>query len=317
MIKDKSAKMFFLLYLVMIVTSFKSAKCESIFFVSDKDGCNAIYYMEDKVNVIKIFTLPKEFECKRIISLKLSPDGRYIAFSLDGGELFIIASNGTNHMALGRGHSPSWSPSGSQIVFVDNGNIYIMDIRTLAIKKLADNGLSPDWSPDGKFIAFIRDKKNIILLKPDGSDQQTIFEAELTLVKQLARISWSPDSENLALITDGRRRICVVRSDGKDLRFLYPDPDGQILVMTVGVDYPCWSNDGSKIMFMKTKSENQNDWDIWIMNHDGTEQQKVVCSSAYEGNPVFDNIRYNVQLIKSKKIEKWSMIKRKCLDHEL
>lgn len=60
------------------------------------------------------------------------------------------------------GHSPSWSPHGTQLAFVrsvdDHEEVYLVRRDGSRLRRLTyRGGYSPSWSPDGKWIAFIRD----------------------------------------------------------------------------------------------------------------------------------------------------------------
>jgi hypothetical protein len=82
-------------------------------------------------------------------------DGR-IAFNR-GGDIYTAELNGTGlkRLTTNRGGNgwPNWSPDGSRIAWVHNGQVWLMNADGSGKKKFAV-GTSPSWSPDGRTIAF-------------------------------------------------------------------------------------------------------------------------------------------------------------------
>lgn len=87
-----------------------------------------------------------------------SPDGTKIAFLRDdtGFKLYVMKADGTevtNLMTgfdnLGVSWTPSWSTDGSQLVFADSGEIYIINSDATGLVKVTTGALasSPMWSP--------------------------------------------------------------------------------------------------------------------------------------------------------------------------
>ena len=48
--------------------------------------------------------------------------------------------------------------------------------------------------------------------------------------------------------------------------------------------YPVWSHDGQNIAFISTRSGN---WDIWMMNNDGTDQQQMTTHPSFDAAPAW------------------------------
>jgi eukaryotic-like serine/threonine-protein kinase len=102
---------------------------------------------------------------------------------------------------------PSFSPDGSKIAFVwngdkeDNDDIYVLQIGSTGTPvPLTTNPLpevGPAWSPDDRWIAFLRRQQGtvaIVLVPPIGGTERTL--AELTGLS--SRLSWTPDGRWLA-----------------------------------------------------------------------------------------------------------------------
>jgi len=108
--------------------------------------------------------------------------------------------------------SLSWSPDSRRIVLSNSWHpvtgaetdfsIYILDVATGAISKLAD-GLAASWAPSGKWIAFVEsaggtryNKYHLKLIRPDGTDSRVIMKFESDVIPRLKPV-WSPDSQSL------------------------------------------------------------------------------------------------------------------------
>lgn len=101
----------------------------------------------------------------------VSPDGRYIAYNGLYTGLYIAPLDGSGPpIFLGEGHSPSWLPDGSGIVYnvsIDDGHqllasdLYLATVDGTSISNLTQTPdqieLHPSVSPDGQWIAYEAD----------------------------------------------------------------------------------------------------------------------------------------------------------------
>ncbi len=70
---------------------------------------------------------------------------------------------------------------------------------------------------------------------------------------------------------------------------IQPDGSGQTKLSS-GYDYsPSWSADGEKVVFVGSSGEGEGDFsqDIYVMNADGSNVQRVTSTRAYEESPTF------------------------------
>jgi TolB protein len=86
-----------------------------------------------------------------------SPDGRWIVFTSNNSEIYVMNANGsdqmrlTSHPAGATDKRPAWSSDGQQIVFASDRdrigafNIYLMNTDDSGLRRLAE-GYYPDWS---------------------------------------------------------------------------------------------------------------------------------------------------------------------------
>lgn len=139
-------------------------------------------------------------------SMAWSPDGEYIAYTLDD-ELYYIHVDSNNGQKLSA-HvwlpSISWSPDSSLIAFAyrepatDRRNLAVIELETGEMRQLTNNtGLTsnPTWSPDGEWIAFssnfenVNSRTQIYKITPQGTDLQRLTNIECGA----GMPSWSPN----------------------------------------------------------------------------------------------------------------------------
>jgi len=98
----------------------------------------------------------------------VSPDGRYIAYNGLYTGLYIAPLDGSGPpIYLGEGHSPSWLPDGSGIVYnvsIDDGHqllasdLYLASVDGQTISNLTQTQdqieINPSVSPDGRWVAY-------------------------------------------------------------------------------------------------------------------------------------------------------------------
>jgi Tol biopolymer transport system component len=75
--------------------------------------------------------------------------------------------------------SPIYSPAGSRIIFISNGNIFSINGHGADLKQLTykHQDSEASWSPDGQKIIFTRKlngKSDVWMMNADGSDQQQL-----------------------------------------------------------------------------------------------------------------------------------------------
>jgi dipeptidyl aminopeptidase/acylaminoacyl peptidase len=127
-------------------------------------------------------------------SPKISPKG-VLAYVRDG-QIWIAPLDGSDKpkqvVVRGQNHSQSWSPDGSQLVFVstrgDHGFIGIYDLASKTVSFLApsvDSDDDPVWSLDGNLVAFVRrpaeprDTPQGFFIQPDRLHPWAIWIADV------------------------------------------------------------------------------------------------------------------------------------------
>ena len=197
-----------------------------------------------------------------------SPDRTEIAFcsfsKRHQAGIYIINTDGirqfrvflTNEARNTINH-PSWSPDGEKIVFGTFQGIVVMNRDGSNPTNITNRrGETPDWSPDGSKIVFASSfdgNYNLFTVGPEGGEWTRVTVHP----DNDKNPDWSPDGRSITFSSqrDDQWGIYSIGSDGQNEVLLSP-PEMD------GFD-PSWSPDGNKIAF-------QSEWDIFIMNADGT-----------------------------------------------
>lgn len=99
-----------------------------------------------------------------------------------------------------------------------NFELYLFDAQSDEVLNLTNRSLfndtNPVWSPDEQHILFrsLTDSgQYLVMMNPDGSDQQTLFHIQEGLFNQA---NWSPDGKQVSYVLNqsGRKRLCIFRT---------------------------------------------------------------------------------------------------------
>jgi Tol biopolymer transport system component len=181
-----------------------------------------------------------------------SPNGRMIAFARDPDRIMVVNLNGTELMEfgteLGRVNLTDWSPSGDRILLDSGGNIHELDIRSNVTRMLAGEPVD-QWgavySPDGGTVYYISyeaagRRSEIWSMSSDGGDHRQLTFNDLTE----RFVSVSPNGKRVAFTLSEADltgdRVCVMNTDGSDVRFFTDRTNDVYLVR--------WLPDGKAIL---------------------------------------------------------------------
>jgi dipeptidyl aminopeptidase/acylaminoacyl peptidase len=119
-----------------------------------------------------LFSVAKYLDYEQAGDAQISPDGSQIVYTRRqvnkledrwDASLWIVAADGSRHRFLTKGASPRWSPDGTRIAFLNDGEpsgtqLYVryMDAEgaTSQVTRVNDPISDLSWSPDGKSLSF-------------------------------------------------------------------------------------------------------------------------------------------------------------------
>lgn len=229
-------------------------------------------------------TIDDSFTLKRVGSPQISPDGKWLAYTVrstdlkkDKGEtrIWMIPTAGGEAIPMtakgSSAGSPKWSPDGKYLSFTASRNdkksqVWTLDRRGGEAQQLTNvkQGVSGyEWSPDGKrLVLIIKDPK-------PGDDAKDEKEKKKPKPWVIDRLQFKRD--NVGYL-DRRRNHLYVFTPG----------DSTPVQITSG-DYddssPVWSPDGKSIAFVsnRTKEPDANsNSDIWIVSADNPDKGKTL-----------------------------------------
>jgi Tol biopolymer transport system component len=236
-----------------------------------------------------------------------SPDGRRIAFDTatngrNGSvtvSVYVMNANGSGKRRVASweqeyirawGESLAWSPDGTRLAIARQGSLYVLALKTGAMRRLtapaSGADLDPAWSPDGSRIAFAHAPGcgSICPLQPyivnvggRGLRRLSALYGELTCGGPL----WSPDGRAIAFCASKwgvhalNKAIYAMDPDGSHLRMLVPAPPTGANQQQALAG---WSPDGRHILYFTfpwNSSKGPQATALWMMNANGTGRRRL------------------------------------------
>jgi len=232
----------------------------------------------------------------------ISTNGRYVVFaSLRTGnrEIFVLDLQDGSLLNVsqspGDDNWPRWAPNGKEIAFHSNRdgnyNIYVVNADGSGLRRVTSSTLLdqwPDWSPNGKRIAFRRGF-DVYAIDADGEEQNPVQLTNLpTMINQMP--AWSPNGQRIAFMSlrEGYCAVFLMSVDGDT-------PENPAVNLTPkGLGdansawcsrAPSWSRNGQRIYFQSMRPSTGGDVELFVMNADGTEVQRLTTSPGEDGGP--------------------------------
>jgi Tol biopolymer transport system component len=222
----------------------------------------------------------------------ISPDGRYIAYTLDHGGLQSIhlmqvdtsSSVGIRAPAEVDYGWPIFSPDGSNLYYTVRGEnqigvLYRSDVLGGVPHKVLTGVDSPiTFSPDGKRLAFVRfypERETAVVLADarDGSGEQKLASRKLPQKFSINGPSWSPDGQVIAILATSlengaRSRVFGVRVEDGDVQPLseHEWSNG---------DRVAWLSDGTGLVLIAANPEEGDRRQIWRVSYPAGEVQRI------------------------------------------
>jgi dipeptidyl aminopeptidase/acylaminoacyl peptidase len=255
----------------------------------------------------RAITVEDMWAMKRIGSLALSPDGKWIAFSLTEysmeqnrgrTDIFLVSTRTGELRQLttysGYDGHPVWMPDGERIAFVSTRDgspqIYLLDLRGGEARKLTDlpTGVqSFVVSPDGKYFLV----QTEVYPEAKTLEESARMDRKRKESKVKARIITRLLYRHWNRWLEGKRRhVYLVAADGSVIRDVTPgDFDTPPISLGSGHDFT-FSPDGKEIAFVRNEDPvvaiSTNN-DIFVVPVAGGERKKITESRANDNQPVY------------------------------
>ncbi len=214
--------------------------------------------------------------------------------------MLLTATDNDNDFNDEGGRQPAFSPDGTQIAISSRRGetpaIHLIDAqrgdRAGITRVTADAGdgadSEPSFTPAGTQIVFTSTRRagnaDIRIVGTDGTGNAAVIETA-------AEEHWgvvSPDGTMLAYHSDANGNTDIWVKDISALGQAGYDPTDPGTCLTAASPFrdeaPAWSADGTQIAF---HSNRNGDFDVFLMNADGSGQVAVTADQRSDGYPVF------------------------------
>ncbi|MGE0556331.1 MAG: prolyl oligopeptidase family serine peptidase, partial [Gemmatimonadales bacterium] len=245
-------------------------------------------------------TLERYLEMESVSSPQISPDGSRIAYTrgwIDRvndrrqSALWIMNADGSHARHLIEGGGARWSPDGSRILFVKEGEprgaqlfVRWMDAEGAVsqVTRLAHGPSNASWSPDGKWIAFtsqVDDVASFAGVQLPGRPEGAKWTGEPKVVERAAY-----RRDRTGYVDTGWTHLFVVPADGGTARQLTSGPWNDN-----GVE---WSPDGTEIYFTSYRAEdadrpaNWQESELYAVRVADGEIRRLTDRRGPDGGPV-------------------------------
>lgn len=282
------------------------------------------------------------FKFKRIADPSLSPDGKWVAFTVttpnlaankNSSDVWIVSIEGgaprqlTTHTASDR--KPAWSPDGKWIAFESTrsgaSQLWMMNSdggNQKQFTNISTEASDAVWSPDGRMIAFVSE------VFPENSDKP-FSESDALNKKRLEQLEKGKVKAKVftGLMyrhwdgwRDGKRKHIFVQqvSSGDPMDVTPGDRDAVPFSTTfsAGIDFS-FSPDGKEIAYTATPFPVREE--AWSTNHDiftvpvtGGTPVQITANPAADGYPRYSkdgkHIAYRAQSVAGFEADRWQLM---------
>jgi dipeptidyl aminopeptidase/acylaminoacyl peptidase len=279
------------------------------------------------------FTFDEMMKVKRVADPQLSPDGKWVAFtvtSYDVGnnsrnsDIWLVSSEGGEPRQMTRSAKADerarWAPDSKRFAFVSTrsgtSQIWILTIDAGEAGIVDTKGVEASgvvWSPDGKTLAFVSD------VYPDCPDlacnQKRDKEREASPVK--ARLLDKLMFRHWNAWKDGKRsHVFVVPSEGGTPKDLTSGDSDAPPFSLGGPDDYVFSPDGKELCFVRNDDLHEaisTNSDLFVVPVDGkTTARKLTRNPAADSSPIYSpdgkTIAYRAQARGGFESDRWQLM---------
>ncbi len=250
------------------------------------------------------------YDVGRDVGAFYSPNGDKIVWvtdRLDNWTIWSMNPDGSNKKQLTSNDVmsgwPSWSPDGKEIVYWSwditsgTGDIWKMNTDGSSKEKLTTDGSfkgPPMWSPRGDRIAYtsnLTGNIEVYVINTDGSDNRQITTGHPPEYFVETRVTWHPDGERLYYqvctfpIPEGTYTIIPGDVAFVEIFMVNVDTGLEVnLTPKLHENVRSVSPDGEKLACISLRS---NNYGVWVMNADGTNQTRLTFDNFGDRAPHF------------------------------
>ncbi len=258
-----------------------------ILFVSDRDGNQEIYNLDDAGHIGRLTDNPAVD-----MQPAWSTNMQQVVFTTnrDGqNDIYLMNADGTNQVNLTNNSAddqyPTWSVDGQWIAFSSNrdGNyeIYVLRVSDLELHNLTNNPANdtqPNWvrsttfDPAGESIVFTSNRDGnpeIYRMKTDGTDQVNLTQSPANDTQAKG----SPDGSLIVFATDrdGNQEIYSMRVDGANPTNITNNP---------AIDFgPCWAPNQAWVAFTSERDGNR---EVYITKPNATDVYNLTVNPSQD-----------------------------------
>ncbi len=196
--------------------------------------------------------------------------------------------------------NPAFSPDGKTIVFTNfrkgynkpPSDLYKYNIETKTLTELIVDGSSnvnlpgESWNASNNSIIFSSDREPHDEIFYISENETTGNEISITNRHDSVAYepTFSPDGQWIVF----ESHKLDEEENGVITKYKIDGTSGYVFLTSLGEDckQPNWSPAGDKILYQK---EENNQWDIWIMNTDGTNKTKITNFEGSKTDAVFSH----------------------------
>jgi dipeptidyl aminopeptidase/acylaminoacyl peptidase len=240
--------------------------------------------------------LEQFFDVVSVADPKISPDGKEIIYTRGWvdkvndnrkNELFIMDADGSKNRYFTKGSSASWSPDGSRVAYMSqgepSGNQIFVKYKNMEgatqITRVEKTPSNMKWSPDGKFIAFnmlVPYSEPWSIKMPEKPKGAKWTEGP----KVVTQLNYRRD--RVGYLEEGFTHVFIVPADGGIPR--------QITQGNWNHNGVEWTPDGKEILFTSLRVENAEyeyrQSNIYSVNVETSEIRQLTDRSGIDRSPV-------------------------------